>query len=302
MAQRPFLFCIMNPQNSQQALQTLQQAQSSALNPDAFLQQQENALGVSNQRDTVQGLRGALNNTTKLLQQVAPSVMGRTQGSLVTNAQATRQISNEQAPIAQNLNNQNQAYRQAAQDLSDLQARAQQAAQLQYAGQQDRLSYLQNLYNNYYQREQDEANRQEQIRQFNENLAAQRAAASANSLNFGGSSGGSAASAPRGAASIQRSSNGGYNFFDAAGRPVTAASYASVTGTGFRKLLSDMAANGDANAKVALQYVGNDGRFSNAPQSVAGALNAVGAKGTFQPGQTYSTQTINGQRVKVPNF
>lgn len=151
--------------NSQQALAQLQQAQTAARNPQDILVDQQTQLGIPGQRNTVQGLRGAIDNTTKLLKQVAPSVMGRTQSSLVTNAQATRQIGNEQAPIAQNLNDQGLAYGRASEDLDSAESRALQAAQLGYTGQQDRLSYLQNIYNNLYQRESDEKNRQAQLEQ-----------------------------------------------------------------------------------------------------------------------------------------
>ena len=151
----------MDAKNSQQALSQLQKQQSAALNPNDILTQQRQGLGVNEAQQTVTGLRGAINNTTKLLQQVAPSVMGRTGSSLVTNAQATRQIANEQAPISQNLTQQGQDYTQAAEDLAQLQQRAQEAASGIYQGQQDKLSYLQNLYTTLYNRE--EAARQAKI-------------------------------------------------------------------------------------------------------------------------------------------
>ena len=182
-----------DPTNSQEALTQLQAQQNAALNPNDILSQQRQQLGVQGAQDTVTGLRGAINNTTKLLKQVAPSVMGRTGGSLVTNAQATRQISNEQAPISQRLSEQGTEYNQANQDLSELQRRAQEAASGIYQGQQDKLSYAQNLYNTLYQREQAaeaarqaELARQEQIRQFNEQLALSKAAEARAARSGGG--------------------------------------------------------------------------------------------------------------------
>jgi hypothetical protein len=73
----------------------------------------------------------------------------------------------------------------------------------------------------------------------------------------------------------------GYNFKDANGTPLDALTFSQMTGTGFRKLLSDMAAKGDNNAKIALNYVGDDGKFWNAPQSVKNSLDALGAVGTY---------------------
>lgn len=185
--------------NSQQALSELQNAQAASQDPNTILANQRQQLGVDAAQQSVTGLRGAINNTTKMLQQVAPGVMGRTGNSLVTSAQANRIIQNEQAPISQNLENQGREYNQAGEDLNQLQQRAQEAASGLYQGQQDKLSYAQNLYNTLYKQEQDaqaarqaEADRQEQIRQFNENLAlskaaAARAGAGGNSFVLGGS-------------------------------------------------------------------------------------------------------------------
>ncbi len=160
------------PTNSAQALSGLQATQAAAQDPNTILSSQREQLGVNNAQNTVTGLRGAINNTTKLLQQVAPSVMGRTGSSLVTNAQATRQIGNEQAPISQKLTEQGTQYNQANQDLGQLQDRATETASGIYKGQQDKLSYAQNLYNTLYKQEQDAADRAEQIRQFNVTQAA----------------------------------------------------------------------------------------------------------------------------------
>lgn len=181
----------MNPENSQAALSQLQQIQQTSQNPNDILANQRQQLGYQGAQDTVTGLRGAINNTTKLLKQVAPSVMGRTGSSLVTNAQATKQISNEQAPISQTLTEQGTQLSDADRTATDINQKAQEAASGIYTGQQDKLSYAQNLYNTLYQREQAaqaakqaEADRQEQIRQFNESLAQERAASAAANKQF----------------------------------------------------------------------------------------------------------------------
>lgn len=180
----------MNPANSQEALAQLQQQQAGAKSAADILGNQRQQLGVNAAQDTVTGLRGAITNTTKLLNQVAPSVMGRTANSLVTNAQATRQIANEQQPIAQQLGQTTQDYNTALSDYDRTAQRASEAANLEYGDQQNKLSYLQNLYNTLFEREEtarqaqaQEAARQEQVRQFNEQLALERRKA-------GGSGGG----------------------------------------------------------------------------------------------------------------
>lgn len=177
----------MNPQSSQQALASLQQTQAATQDPNTILANQQQQMGVNKAQDTVTGLRGAINNTTKLLQQVAPSVMGRTGSSLVTNAQATRQIANEQAPISANLTQQGTEYNQANQDLNTLQEQARQAASGIYQGQQDKLSYAQNLYNTLYKQEQDAVDRAFQEKQFAEQVrqANQSAAAANKQFNYG---------------------------------------------------------------------------------------------------------------------
>lgn len=130
-----------------------------------------------------------------------------------------------------------------------------------------------------YQQEQDRAQQQAQ---WEAQMAEQRRQAAASAINLGGLGGPAPApGSPAGAAQIQRTAKGGFNFVDASGRPITAAQYSKLTGVGFRSLLSQMAANGDANAKLALQYVGDDGRFGSAPQQYAGALSALGASGNF---------------------
>lgn len=172
------------PQSSQQALAGLQQTQQATQDPNTILSGQRQQLGVDNAQGTVTGLRGAINNTTKLLQQVAPSVMGRTGSSLVTNAQATKQIANEQAPISQNLTQQGTEYNQANEDLGQKEQQAKDAASGIYAGQQDKLSYAQNLYNTLYKQEQDAADRAEQMRQFNAQQETARAAQAAANRQF----------------------------------------------------------------------------------------------------------------------
>ena len=164
--------------DSNAALAELKQAQSTAQNPNDILAAQRQQFGVQAAQDTAKGLRGAIDNTTNLLKKVAPSVMGRTANSLVTNAQATRQISNESAPLNQTLGEQTGQYNEAEKNAADLESKASNAAQGIYQGQQDKVSYLKNLYDILYGREQDaakaaadEAARQEAIRQFNVSAA-----------------------------------------------------------------------------------------------------------------------------------
>lgn len=154
----------------------------------------------------------------------------------------------------------------------------------------EQRSQAQGIVDNELARDLQERQFQEQIRQFNENLAAQerqaaaaRAAAATPMPNIGAYLGGGGAEAgAKGAARMAQGKDGGFGFFDASGRPINALQYSQMTGANYRQLLSQMAKAGDKNASVALKYVGNDGKFWNAPSAVAGALSALGASGNFQ--------------------
>lgn len=184
------------PTTSADALSALNTFNAGAKTPDQILQEQNQATGVNAAQQTLTGLRGAIANTTNLLRQVAPSVMGRTANSLVTNAQATRQIGNEQAPIQQNLSDEGTQYGTATQDYSMASDKAKTAADLAYSGQQDQQSYLQNLYNVLYGKEQDASKAAEAKREFDAQLAASAKASSGLAGILGGGLGGTPTTAP----------------------------------------------------------------------------------------------------------
>lgn len=108
---------------------------------------------------------------------------------------------------------------------------------------------------------------QEQIRQFNQQLAWDKEKArldreaAARSAAVGGyfsGGGGVAASSPsKGGATMTQGKNG-FQFKNSAGQGISAAKYAAAKGIPFRQLLSQMAKAGDRNASIALYLVGND--------------------------------------------
>lgn len=186
--------------NSAEALQNLQNYQSTMQSPTALITNAQNALGVQGALGQVQGLRGAINQTTGLLKQVAPGVMGRTGNSLVTSAQANRQIQNESAPLQEKLGEQSKNYNQAYQDYSDLEKQAEARANAELEGQRNQLSYLQSIYGALYQQEKDAAERAFQQQQFEyakqKDAADRAAAARAAASSFAPSLGGAAAAKP----------------------------------------------------------------------------------------------------------
>lgn len=118
--------------------------------------------GVPEIRKTVGGLRTTISNTTNALKNVDPSVTGRTQGSLVTEAQRQKQVSNERAPIAGQLGEQTSALTDQDRSLQEAlgQATTQSTNKVNdyVRGRQN----LQSQYDTTYQREQAEAEAQRQ--------------------------------------------------------------------------------------------------------------------------------------------
>jgi len=142
---------------SGQAQSNLQSYTGGMQTPDQAMGAANAQYGVNGAQATVQGLRSSLQNTNQVLQQVAPGVMGRTANSLVTSAQANRQIQNESAPIQTQLNNLGQQEQNASQDYQSALGQAQHAADANLAGQTQHQSYLQGIYNDLYTQEQNSA-------------------------------------------------------------------------------------------------------------------------------------------------
>lgn len=163
----------MQPQTSSQALSAAQQFQGSMQSPLQELQSAEGQLGTSAAQQQVSGLRSAINNTTNLLNNVAPGVMGRTGQSLETSAQANREIQNEEAPISQTLSKQQSDYSTANADYADLEQKAESLANANETAQQNQLGYLMNVYNALYGQEQSAAQAKAQQSQFEQSLAEQ---------------------------------------------------------------------------------------------------------------------------------
>lgn len=240
---------------SAQALQNLQSFQGQMKAPQDILSGQEQQLGVPQAQQQVSGLRQAITNTTNLLNQVAPSVYGRTGGSLVTTAQAGRQIQNEQAPISQELQKQATDLTNTEGDLNTNMSRAQALAQLQETGQQTQLANLQDVYKALYGQEQDALARQleqqklaEQQREFN--LTPRSSGGGGITINPSGNQGPQAPPAVM-APKNGQNGQGGYAFQTSGGQPISAAKYAQMTGAPLADILRSMASSGDAGAAQA---------------------------------------------------
>lgn len=145
--------------------------------------------GVPEIRQTVSGLRTTLANTQNAYNAVDPSVTGRTQGSLVTEAQRQKQVSNERAPIAGQISDQGRMLGDNEKTLQDALGQANTTATNRVNDYVRGREALQSQYDTTYRAEKDAADRAEAIRQFNESQATSRGSAS-----YGG--GGGSAKAP----------------------------------------------------------------------------------------------------------
>lgn len=174
------------PTTSAQALQNLNQFQSSAQTPDQSLQAANQSLGVQGAQQTAQGLQGAINNTTNLLNQVVPTVQGNTQNSLVTSSQAGQQEQNAAAPLQSTLDDETNKYDQANSAYQDLEDKATNQVNATQQSQTNQLSYLQNIYNDLATQEQNAAQAKSQSDQFNQSLAEQKREADLSSSSDSG--------------------------------------------------------------------------------------------------------------------
>lgn len=256
--------------NSAQAMSNLQSFTGNMQSPEASLQHQEQQLGVQADQGQVQGLQGAIANTNHVLSQVAPSVMGRTANSLVTSAQADKQITNEQAPLNTQLNQENQDYGVANTAYTNALGQAESLAQADQTAQTNKAGYLQNIYNNLYTQEQNKAASDAaaaaaatQNSQFQQTLAAQqaqaaaasRAAASTPQLVGGGSA--SQGFAPGKGFNMGTNSGGGLSFTGANGKPVTAGQYVASGGGGVAQLAQVLGQSRDPGDQQILAQLNN---------------------------------------------
>lgn len=249
------------PTTSAQAMQNLSGYQASMKTPDQASADANTAAGVSGAQTAATGLQGAVARTTALLNNVAPSVMGRTANSLVTDAQATRQIGNESAPIQADLTKNTNDYNTAETNLHDAQTEADAKAANTLSAQNGQMSYLQNLYNNLYTQEQDKAKSDqsaavlaEQAREFN---ATPHGSTSSGGLDLSGLSsllGGNSGGGSQPTGTLGRNAAGGYSVTDANGKPITLGQYYDANGGGVNDVLKALA-SGSASDKVTAQKI-----------------------------------------------
>lgn len=134
--------------------------------------------GVPEIRKTVSGLRSTVANTSAALENVDPSVTGRTQGSLVTEAQRQKQVANERAPIAGQLTKFSGALSDNERTLQDALGQATTTANNRVTDYTRGREALQSQYDTAYKREADAAAKAEADRQYQLQVQSQRTSSS----------------------------------------------------------------------------------------------------------------------------
>ena len=244
---------------AQAALNSFNQTRTTAQSAQA---EAESKYGVSDLASRVSDLRALTKNLTSSVEGVDKSVTGRTSGTFTTEAQRAALVNKERQPILQQLNNESQNLNVAQGDLTNAQSLAGQMASAVISDQNTKYQSLMDQYNAAVQEEARKAEEDRWWKQFYEDqrkfdaqmaqLKAQYNAALSATSSYGGSSGSA------GSASMSQRGDKGFNFTDASGKSISAATYSKLKGIPFRTLLSQMAAAGDYGAKVGLNLIGND--------------------------------------------
>ncbi len=195
------------PPTAAAAYSSLQDAQKNAVTPDAAISAGDAKYGTSGLASQLDQLRGLTSNLTTAIGNVAPSVAGRTSGSLVTQAARDAITNNETQPLTDQLT-------KVGSQQADVGSRYDRATGLASNYANDLLSSDKNKYDQLFGQyttlsgqEADAAKAAEQKREFDAQLAdAQKARAA--SATSGLSLGGGGTSAPAAAPNLPQFSKG----------------------------------------------------------------------------------------------
>jgi site-specific DNA-cytosine methylase len=175
-------------ENSQQLATQLADYDAKRKSSVDVLNEAMSKYGVPEIRSRVSGLRTTLSNTENALNAIDPSVTGRTQGSLVTEAQRSKQVANERAPIAEQYGTFSRSLGDAQSDLSDQERAAQVLAEGQLNDYESGRQALAGRYQLATDRENEQRRQLEADRayQLQSQEAARQAKAASAGYNFGG--------------------------------------------------------------------------------------------------------------------
>lgn len=248
----------------QDAYGSLQSFNSSRPAASDYATQANQKFGVDALQGNAQNLQGLVTNLQNSVAAVNPSVTGRTSGTFTTEGQRQALVNREQQPILANLGQQQQAYGQAQSALGTAQTNAGQYANSLYNNDQQHYQQLLDQYSaansaDQFAKQQaaSQAQLAEQQREFD--LTPRGAAGGGNIIIGGGGGGQVDAPGPSsvGPSMSAKSTGGGFNFTDAHGQPISAATYAQQSGIPLGTLLQQMASQGDTTALNAYAAIAN---------------------------------------------
>jgi hypothetical protein len=113
----------------------------------------------------------------------------------------------------------------------------------------------------------------------------------------------SAFSGPQRGPQMTQRAGGGFNFINANGQAISAATYAHLTGQAFRGLLQTMANRGDTGARQTLGFVGNDFKYDPTKISSGNNANLYNAMtwGSGLPSAHVNGPNISGGQLVLPS-
>lgn len=254
------------PPSSAQAYQTLQDFNSKRTSNADLLTQAENKYGVNDLSARANNLRTLVGNLQTSIDQVDPSVTGRTSGSLVTEAQRSALVNRERAPLVSDFNKTSGNYGNAQSDLATARSQARDWGTSLITEQDAKYKSLMDAYQIALNAEQEAEKKRQFDASLAESTAARKAASGAGGYDLG--LGGGLGGAPVGLSMTKRS-GGGFNFTDASGKAISAARYAQLTGQDVMKVLQKMGQNGDKYAAEAYYQISK----TKNPQARATAIS-----------------------------
>jgi hypothetical protein len=283
----------MNPTTSADALKQMQEFSSNRKSLSDIYSGAQQELGVSDAQKRANELKQLTTSTENLIRGVDPSVTGRLQGGLATEAQRQRLVAMETAPLSDLYRTQTGAYETAQSDYNDLYNKANTLASTKYQGDSDKYNSLKDIYGTLTAKEQAD----EDKRRWEAQMAESKRQASLSSAYASPSFNQNSTKTTGGAMSEQRK-DGGFNF-TINGKPVSAAMYAQATGKPFRTVLQEMASRGDKGAQVALGFVGND--YGYDPRSIGsnGSLYNALVWGT---GKSFTGAASSAPKITNPGL
>lgn len=227
----------------------------------------ETKYDLPNQTSRLSSLRGLVGNLQSSVEAVDPSVTGRTSGTFTTEGQRQALVSKERAPILGDLSKQQGYLGEAQQGFNTSQTLASQMASALMAQDQQAYQRLLDQYNTASAQEKAA----EEKRRFEEQMAEDKRQFDAQM-----------------AANAKSSSGGGYDISGIMSQ-INALNNKGATekkyigNDDFRGRLAYEASKGNNNAKIALKYAGNDGRYDGvvASQAEYSALKNLGIKGNY---------------------